>query len=73
MGMEAGSSIGIVVNGEAREARADTTVEEFLREHDVDSALVVVEHNGAILERADFTAPLRPGDRLEIVHFVGGG
>jgi thiamine biosynthesis protein ThiS len=35
---------------------------------------VAIEHNGNIVPRAEWTdARLADGDRLEIVHFVGGG
>ena len=35
---------------------------------------VAVEHNGEIVPRAQWTkAHVVDGDRLEIVHFVGGG
>lgn len=35
---------------------------------------VAVEHNGAIVARAAWdSSPLNAGDKLEIVHFVGGG
>ena len=35
---------------------------------------VAVEHNGVIVHRAEWVStPLAEGDRLEIVHFVGGG
>jgi sulfur carrier protein len=35
---------------------------------------VAVEHNGKIVPRTEWTeTPLSDGDRLEIVHFVGGG
>jgi thiamine biosynthesis protein ThiS len=36
--------------------------------------MVVVELNLEILERSAYeTVALAPGDRLELVHFVGGG
>lgn len=67
-------SIGIEVNGERRETSAGQNVEELLRELDLHPRLVVVEHNGDILRRdAYVTTPVEPGDRLELVHFVGGG
>jgi thiamine biosynthesis protein ThiS len=67
-------TIAIVVNGEPREAPAGATIEDFLRAHDLDPDLVVVERNGAIVSRRDVaTTALEPGDGLEIVHFVGGG
>jgi len=35
---------------------------------------IAVEHNGEIVPRAAWpTATVRSGDKLEIVHFVGGG
>lgn len=35
---------------------------------------VAVEHNGVIVARADWAnSTLSEGDKLEIVHFVGGG
>jgi len=67
-------TLEIVVNGEARSAPEDASVDSFLRAHDLDPALVVVERNGTIVPGARFAETrLEPGDRLEIVHFVGGG
>jgi len=35
---------------------------------------VAVEHNGSIVARTAWDgAPIHAGDKLEIVHFVGGG
>jgi sulfur carrier protein len=51
------------------------TIADLLRELDLDPRMIVVEHNGEILRR-DASAPspaLRPGDIVELVHFVGGG
>lgn len=64
----------IAVNGEPRSAGPDTTVVQFLEAHELDPDLVVVEHNHTILPRDAFDRTLlKPGDTLEIVHFVGGG
>ena len=66
--------IGIVVNGERREAAAGATLGSYLRGLGLDPDLVVVERNGGIVPRGSFDATeLAPGDRLEVVHFVGGG
>jgi thiamine biosynthesis protein ThiS len=68
------SSHAIVVNGELRDVLPGATIEAFLRAHDLDPDLVVVERNGAIVPRRDFaTTALEHDDALEIVHFVGGG
>ena len=67
-------SFEILANGEVRHVAPGTTVSDFLTAHDLSPDLVVVERNGVILRRADLDATaLRPGDALEIVHFVGGG
>lgn len=64
----------ILVNGAPRDARTGDSVEAFLRAHDLEPDLVVVEMNGAILPRDRYAATaLQGGDALEIVHFVGGG
>jgi thiamine biosynthesis protein ThiS len=35
---------------------------------------IAVEHNGQIVQRARWAdTPVASGDRLEVVHFVGGG
>jgi thiamine biosynthesis protein ThiS len=35
---------------------------------------IAVEHNGQIVQRARWSdTPIVSGDRLEVVHFVGGG
>ena len=63
------------MNGDRRELPAGTTVAGLLAHHALDPQLVVVEHNRVILrDRAAYDSlPLRSGDTVEIVHFVGGG
>jgi len=64
----------IEVNGKSREVSAGTSVADLLSALDLDDRLVVVELNRQIIrrtERRDIS--LEAGDRVEIVHFVGGG
>lgn len=50
------------------------TVAELLRDLELDARLVVVELNRQIIRRSEIEdVALRKGDRVEIVHFVGGG
>ncbi len=72
-GREAGR-IDIFVNGRVQRASAGQTVLALLGDLGLSPGTVVVEHNRVILraERLSETA-LGTGDRLEIVHFVGGG
>lgn len=70
----AAESIEIVVNGAPRPVDPAWTLERYLRDHDLDPDVVVVERNGAIVPRGAYAATrLEASDRLEIVHFVGGG
>jgi thiamine biosynthesis protein ThiS len=49
-------------------------VADLLVELDLKIARVAVEHNRRVLKRHEFPRViLADGDRLEIVHFVGGG
>jgi sulfur carrier protein len=62
------------VNGEAKEVEAGATVRALLTSIGMGDTLVAVERNGVIVPRAEHaTTTLTDGDRLEVVHFVGGG
>ena len=66
--------ITITVNGEQREAKPGSTVTDLLREMGLDPGRVAIERNLEILSRTDWQkTSLQPGDRYEIVQFVGGG
>lgn len=66
--------IRIEVNGKAREVSAGTSVAELLSALELDERLVVVELNREIVRRTEREdIGLQAGDRVEIVHFVGGG
>ncbi len=67
-------AITILVNGEPREVEPTASLLDLLERLDLDPRMVVVEHNRRIVRRpalADTT--LSAGDRVELVHFVGGG
>ena len=62
------------INGEEREIESGLSVTQLLEELEIRPARVVVELNRAVLARDAFaTTALKDGDRIEIVHFVGGG
>ncbi len=63
----------ILINGEKKEVSAGT-VERLLQELGIRSGRVVVELNRDVISReAHAATPLKEGDSVEIVHFVGGG
>lgn len=64
----------IMVNGEQRAAKPGSTVTDLLHEMSLDPGRVAIERNLEILSRADWQkTTIQPGDRYEIVQFVGGG
>ncbi len=68
------TAIMISVNGESRETKAGMTVTGLLGELGLDAGRVAVERNLEILPRPMWLeTQVEPGDRYEIVQFVGGG
>ncbi len=66
--------IAITVNGEARDIAAGQTLAALLAAIGLDTRKVAVERNEEIVPRSTYAeVALQPGDRLEIVHFIGGG
>jgi thiazole synthase len=67
-------ALRLSLNGEDREFPAPLTVEGLLKSLALDPAKVAVERNLEIVPRSAYaSASLASGDRLEIVHFIGGG
>src|SRR5258706_789408 len=67
-------SLRLSLNGEAREFPSPLTVEGLLRQLALDPRKVAVERNLEIVPRSTYEqVGLNEGDRLEIVHFIGGG
>ena len=66
--------ITITVNGKPRELAGPEPLPGFLEEAGLDVRLIAVARNGVVLRREEHAATIiQPGDRLEIVHIVGGG
>jgi thiamine biosynthesis protein ThiS len=64
----------ITLNGDPHEVAAPLTVADLLAQLDIDPRRVAVEHNLIVLKRDAFgTTPVRDGDAIEVVNFVGGG
>lgn len=64
----------VVVNGEARELAAGTTVAALLATMDLAGRRVAVEVNEDIVPKSRHAQlELRDNDRIEIVHAIGGG
>lgn len=72
--MSATAMLTIEVNGEAREVPEGASVADLLALLRLAAPKVAVERNLEIVPRSAWTTTrLTPGDRLEVVHFIGGG
>ncbi|MBA4543909.1 MULTISPECIES: sulfur carrier protein ThiS [Thermoactinomyces] len=65
----------IQLNGQPYEVEKHIdTIGDLLEHFHLGERIVIVEHNRRVLSKEDHKAtPLRAGDVVEIVHFVGGG
>ena len=64
----------LFINGEERAVPQPASVRGALEALGLSTRPVAVELNGNLVRRADQEATtLKPGDRVEIVSFVGGG
>jgi thiamine biosynthesis protein ThiS len=66
--------VQIQLNGETREVADQSTVEALIASLELEPARVAIELNHNVVRRHDWAGTtLHDGDRVEIVHFVGGG
>ena len=64
----------VELNGEPEELAEGTTLLSLVEQLSLAPERVAVELNRDVVRRADWPGtPLADGDRVEIVHFVGGG
>ena len=64
----------VELNGEPKELDEGTTLATLIERLSLAPERVAVELNRDVVRRADWPATrLADGDRVEIVHFVGGG
>jgi sulfur carrier protein len=66
--------MNLTVNGEKRSFEALASLSELVMELGLDARKVAVERNLEIVPRSAYgRTALADGDRIEIVHFIGGG
>lgn len=64
----------VYVNGEAKELSGPLSLSELITQLDLPAARIAVELNRNVVRRGDWIRTiLKDEDRIEIVHFVGGG
>ncbi len=64
----------ITVNGESRELVGELSLLELLRQLELPTERIAIELNREVVRRKDWPdINVCDADRVEIVHFVGGG
>jgi thiamine biosynthesis protein ThiS len=64
----------VFVNGDSRELSGTPFLAELITQLDLPAARIAVELNRVVVRRSEWSdTVLHEDDRIEIVHFVGGG
>jgi sulfur carrier protein len=64
----------VFINGETREIESSLNLRELLRRFDLPAERIAVELNREVVRKKDWeTIEIKDADKIEIVHFVGGG
>lgn len=63
----------IKVNGDDREVSDGTTLRQLVAMFNLVPEKVAIELNRRLVRAEKYDHPLKPGDEVEIVTFVGGG
>lgn len=67
-------SLQIQINGDTRSFSDGITLLELINQIEMPAQRIAVELNREVVRRSDWeTTLLNDGDKVEIVHFVGGG
>jgi sulfur carrier protein len=64
----------IQLNGKKISIKSNFSLEDLLKKYKLFNKKVAIEHNGKIIQKINFKNKLlKNNDKIEIVHFIGGG
>ncbi len=64
----------VTVNGEVREIETGASLEDLVASIGILNERIAIELNQSVIRKKDWPSTMvKNGDRVEIVHFVGGG
>ena len=64
----------IQLNGKKITIRSKETIYDLLKKLKLNNRKVAIEHNGVIIPKMSYKKKyLKSNDKLEVVHFIGGG
>ncbi len=64
----------IQLNGKKISIKTNLSILDLLKKYKLDNKKIAIEHNGKIIQKISYKKKiLKNNDKLEIVHFIGGG
>jgi len=64
----------IQLNGKKIVVKSNYSILDLLKKYKLTKKKVAIEYNGAIIPRSNYKKKyLKNNDKIEIVHFIGGG
>jgi len=64
----------IQLNGKKITIKSNFSVSDLLKKYKLSQKKIAIEYNGVILSKNNYKKKyLKDNDKLEIVHFIGGG
>lgn len=64
----------VLINGETKEISGELNLTELLKHFSLPQERIAIELNKEVVRRKDWESiKVSDGDKLEVIHFVGGG
>ena len=64
----------IKLNGKKVVIKTNYSISDLLKKYKLTNKKVAIEYNGAIISKSNYKKKyLKNNDKIEIVHFIGGG
>ena len=64
----------IFINGETKDLAEEINLTELLKHFSLSSERIAIELNKEVIRKKDWeNIKVNDGDKLEVIHFVGGG
>ena len=64
----------IQLNGKEVVIKSNYSILDLLKKYKLSNKKVAIEHNGIIIQKTNYRKKyLKNNDKIEIVHFIGGG
>jgi len=64
----------IQLNGKKVVVKSNCSIFDLLKKYKLDNKKVAIEYNGTIISKENYKKKyLKDNDKVEIVHFIGGG